>query len=106
LCQLNDKRFISHIIDLNEDGHWENSLWWFVQHHHSHHEGANMKAARFYDRGDIRIEDIPEPVVAPGTVGVQVAWCGICGTTPFLANPLPSPWGMSSQVWCMPLVLA
>ena len=38
-----------------------------------------MKAARFYDRGDIRIEDIPEPVVAPGTVGVQVAWCGICG---------------------------
>ena len=39
-----------------------------------------MKAARFYDRGDIRIEDIPEPVVAPGTVGVQVAWCGICGT--------------------------
>ena len=21
LCQLNDKRFISHIIDLSEDGH-------------------------------------------------------------------------------------
>ena len=23
-----------------------------------------MKAARFYDKGDIRIEDIPEPTVA------------------------------------------
>ena len=32
-----------------------------------------MKAARFYDRGDIRIEDIPEPKVLPGTVGIQVA---------------------------------
>ena len=39
-----------------------------------------MKAARFYNKGDIRIEDIPEPTVAPGTVGINVAWCGICGT--------------------------
>ena len=39
-----------------------------------------MKAARYYDRGDIRIEDIPEPVVEPGTVGIDVAYCGICGT--------------------------
>lgn len=39
-----------------------------------------MKAARFYDKGDIRIEDIPEPKVEPGTVGIDVAWCGICGT--------------------------
>lgn len=31
-----------------------------------------MKAARFYDRGDIRIEDIPEPEVTPGTVGIKV----------------------------------
>ena len=30
-----------------------------------------MKAARFYDKGDIRIEDIPEPTVAPGTVGID-----------------------------------
>ena len=36
-----------------------------------------MKAARFYDKSDIRIEDIPEPQVTPGTVGIQVAWCGI-----------------------------
>lgn len=39
-----------------------------------------MKAARYYDRGDIRIEDIPEPTVEPGTVGIDVAFCGICGT--------------------------
>ena len=39
-----------------------------------------MKAARYFDRGDIRIEDIAEPEVAPGTVGIDVAWCGICGT--------------------------
>ncbi len=39
-----------------------------------------MKAARYYDRGDIRIEDIPEPTLQPGTVGIDVAFCGICGT--------------------------
>ncbi len=39
-----------------------------------------MKAARYYDRGQIEVEDIPEPEVEPGTIGVQVAWCGICGT--------------------------
>jgi len=39
-----------------------------------------MKAARFYDRGDIRIEDVVEPEVVPGTIGIDVAWCGICGT--------------------------
>jgi (R,R)-butanediol dehydrogenase/meso-butanediol dehydrogenase/diacetyl reductase len=39
-----------------------------------------MRAARYYDRGDIRIEEIPEPTVQPGTVGIDVAWCGICGT--------------------------
>ena len=49
-----------------------------------------MKAARFYDRGDIRIEDIPEPKVLPGTVGIQVAWCGICGTDlhEFMEGPI------------------
>ena len=52
-----------------------------------------MKAARFYDRGDIRIEDIPEPVVAPGTVGIDVAWCGICGTDlhEFMEGPIFIP---------------
>lgn len=39
-----------------------------------------MRAARFYDREDIRIEDLDEPTVGPGEVGIDVAWCGICGT--------------------------
>lgn len=39
-----------------------------------------MKAARYHDRGDIRIEDVPEPRLAPGAVLIDVAWCGICGT--------------------------
>src|SRR5699024_9298750 len=43
-------------------------------------EGGIMRAARFYDRQDIRIEDIPEPDLLPGTVAIDVAWCGICGT--------------------------
>ena len=39
-----------------------------------------MRAARYYDRGQIVVEDVAEPEVGPGTVGIQVAWCGICGT--------------------------
>lgn len=39
-----------------------------------------MRAARYYGKEDIRIEDIPEPEVGPGQVGIDVAWCGICGT--------------------------
>jgi len=52
-----------------------------------------MKAARFYDRGDIRIEDIPEPEVSAGTVGIKVAWCGICGTDlhEFMEGPIFIP---------------
>ncbi|GAA2012835.1 2,3-butanediol dehydrogenase [Brevibacterium samyangense] len=52
-----------------------------------------MKAARFYDRQDIRIEDIPEPELLPGTVGIDVAWCGICGTDlhEYLEGPIFVP---------------
>ena len=54
-----------------------------------------MRAARFYDRGDIRIENIDEPVVKPGQIGIDVAWCGICGTDlhEYLDGPIfcPSP---------------
>lgn len=39
-----------------------------------------MRAARYYANGDIRIDDLPEPEVGPGEVGIDVAWCGICGT--------------------------
>lgn len=52
-----------------------------------------MKAARFYGPGDIRIDDIPEPRVRPGTVKVEVEWCGICGTDlhEYLDGPIFAP---------------
>jgi len=52
-----------------------------------------VKAARYYDRGDIRIEDIPEPELQPGTVGIEVAYCGICGTDlhEYLEGPIFVP---------------
>jgi (R,R)-butanediol dehydrogenase/meso-butanediol dehydrogenase/diacetyl reductase len=39
-----------------------------------------MKASRFHGPKDLRIEDIPEPAVDPGTVKLRVEWTGICGT--------------------------
>lgn len=52
-----------------------------------------MKAARYYDQKDIRIEDIPEPELRPGTVAMDVAWCGICGTDlhEYLEGPIFVP---------------
>ncbi|MCP2047908.1 UNVERIFIED_ORG: (R,R)-butanediol dehydrogenase/meso-butanediol dehydrogenase/diacetyl reductase [Paenarthrobacter nicotinovorans] len=54
-----------------------------------------MKAARFHGRNDIRIDDVPEAEVRPGTVKIQVAWCGICGTDlhEYLEGPIfvPAP---------------
>ncbi|GAA4094798.1 2,3-butanediol dehydrogenase [Actinomadura miaoliensis] len=52
-----------------------------------------MKAARFHGRGDIRIDDVPEPRTLPGTVLVEVEWCGICGTDlhEYLEGPIFVP---------------
>lgn len=52
-----------------------------------------MKAARFHGRGDIRIDDVPEPATLPGTVKVEVEWCGICGTDlhEYLEGPIFAP---------------
>ncbi|GAA1525306.1 2,3-butanediol dehydrogenase [Brevibacterium permense] len=52
-----------------------------------------MRAARFHARKDIRIEDIPEPELRPGTVAIDVAWCGICGTDlhEYLEGPIFVP---------------
>jgi (R,R)-butanediol dehydrogenase/meso-butanediol dehydrogenase/diacetyl reductase len=49
-----------------------------------------MKAARFYGRKDVRIENIEAPHVRAGTVRISVAWCGICGTDlhEFLEGPI------------------
>ena len=40
-----------------------------------------MLAARLHDRGDLRVEEIPEPGdLEPREVRVRPEWCGICGT--------------------------
>lgn len=52
-----------------------------------------MKAARWHQAGDIRIEEIPEPQVKENTVKVKVKWCGICGSDlhEFLMGPIFIP---------------
>ena len=39
-----------------------------------------MKAVRWHGRGDVRVEDIPEPSLAPHEVMVEVVFSGICGS--------------------------
>ena len=52
-----------------------------------------MKAARWHHAKDIRVEDIPEPVVNAGQVKIKVAWTGICGSDlhEYLAGPIFVP---------------
>lgn len=52
-----------------------------------------MRAARFYAAGDIRIEEIPEPVCGEGQIKVRPSFVGICGTgiSTFLYLLLRSP---------------
>jgi len=52
-----------------------------------------MRAARFHDPGDIRIDEVPDPRVGPGQVEIAVDWCGICGTDlhEFLEGPIFIP---------------
>ncbi|MFB9377290.1 2,3-butanediol dehydrogenase [Kineococcus gynurae] len=52
-----------------------------------------MKALRFHGPGDVRVDEIDEPTVRPGTVKIAVAWCGICGTDlhEFLEGPIFVP---------------
>jgi len=39
-----------------------------------------MKAARFYAKGDIRIDTIPSPTPGPHEVLIDIEWGGICGS--------------------------
>ena len=39
-----------------------------------------MKALRFYAPGDVRLEDVPEPVCGPDEVKIRVKNCSTCGT--------------------------
>lgn len=52
-----------------------------------------MKAARYYGNHDIRVEDIDQQALEPGTVRIDVAWCGICGTDlhEYLDGPIFCP---------------
>jgi (R,R)-butanediol dehydrogenase/meso-butanediol dehydrogenase/diacetyl reductase len=48
-------------------------------------------AARFHDKGDIRLENVDIPMLkSPDEVLVEVAWCGICGTDlhEYLVGPI------------------
>ncbi|HSK58371.1 MAG TPA: 2,3-butanediol dehydrogenase [Actinomycetospora sp.] len=52
-----------------------------------------MKAARYHGRGDIRVEDLPEPHAGAGQVQLAVEWCGIGGTDlhEYLDGPIFAP---------------
>jgi (R,R)-butanediol dehydrogenase / meso-butanediol dehydrogenase / diacetyl reductase len=39
-----------------------------------------VKAAQWYGREDIRIEEVPEPTPKQGEIKIAVEYCGICGT--------------------------
>ncbi len=63
-----------------------------------------MRAARYHGQRDIRIEDVPEPELRPGTVAIDVAWCGICGSDlheylegPIFIPPQGSPHPISGE---------
>lgn len=68
-----------------------------------------MKAARWHDRGDVRVEDVPEPRPGPGDLLLRVSWCGICGTDleEYAAGPaiIPTvaPNGLTGRI--APLIL-
>ncbi|WP_046176014.1 2,3-butanediol dehydrogenase [Domibacillus indicus] len=52
-----------------------------------------MKAARWYEAKDIRVETIDEPVIAPGKIKIKVEWTGICGSDlhEYAAGPIFVP---------------
>jgi (R,R)-butanediol dehydrogenase/meso-butanediol dehydrogenase/diacetyl reductase len=53
-----------------------------------------VRAARFYDKNDIRIDDIDVPrIKTSDDVLVEVLWCGICGTDlhEYMVGPIVTP---------------
>jgi (R,R)-butanediol dehydrogenase/meso-butanediol dehydrogenase/diacetyl reductase len=53
-----------------------------------------MRAVRFHDRRDIRVEDVAEPPQPAGhEILVRPRWCGICGTDlhEYVAGPIVTP---------------
>ena len=50
-------------------------------------EGEELvKALRFYAPGDLRIEEVPEPVCGPDEVKLRVKNCSTCGTDVKIRN--------------------
>ena len=54
-----------------------------------------MKAVLWYDKKDVRVEEIEEPKVKENTVKIKVKWCGICGSDlhEYLGGPIFIPVG-------------
>nr|WP_318539637.1 2,3-butanediol dehydrogenase [Terribacillus saccharophilus] len=52
-----------------------------------------MKALRWHNQKDVRLEDIEEPVIKPNQVKMKVKWCGICGSDlhEYLGGPIFIP---------------
>ncbi|GGK22421.1 (R,R)-butanediol dehydrogenase [Caldalkalibacillus thermarum] len=52
-----------------------------------------MKAARWYNARDIRVEEVEEPKVEAGKVKIKVEWAGICGSDlhEYAAGPIFVP---------------
>lgn len=53
-----------------------------------------MRAARYYGKGDIRVEDVATPQIQdPEDVLIEVAYCGICGTDlhEYAVGPIVTP---------------
>ncbi len=54
-----------------------------------------MKAALWYEKGDVRVEEIDEPKILKDSVKIKVKWCGICGSDlhEYLGGPIFIPVG-------------
>lgn len=50
-----------------------------------------MRAVRYYGKEDIRLEDIDEPELRPGTVKIAPAFVGLCGSDLHLYTDGPMP---------------
>lgn len=50
-----------------------------------------MKALRYYGKNDVRLDDIQEPELKPGTVKIAPAFTGICGSDLHLVVDGPFP---------------
>jgi (R,R)-butanediol dehydrogenase / meso-butanediol dehydrogenase / diacetyl reductase len=69
-----------------------------------------MKAAVFHGQRDLRVDDVQELEIRPGSVKIEVGWCGICGSDlheylagPIFAPPSGSPHPLTGEE--MPIVL-